>query len=162
MAVAVYNPETPRASAVSSPFSSAITPTRTTSRINCTARMSADIAPINGFKKISRPASPRIATAAVTVAKISTMMSARMALTAMSWRFSLGWAWRSSSVSTKRFSVVELTGGRALISFVVAVTAAVMRLIWAPTSAVAAVFSRRGEEAERGARVASEGGQYES
>lgn len=63
-------------------------------------------------------------------------------------------------MSTKRFSAVELTGGSASISFVVAVTAAVMRLIWAPTSAVAAVFSRRGEEAERGARVASGASQY--
>jgi len=54
------------------------------SRINCTARMSADIAPVSGFKKMSRPARPRIATAAVTVAKISTMMRARMALMAMS------------------------------------------------------------------------------
>ena len=42
-----------------------------------------------------------------------------------------------------------------MISLVVAVTAAVMRLICAPTSAVAAVFSRRGDEGERGARVAS-------
>jgi hypothetical protein len=155
--VIYYKPETPRARAVRSPFSSAMTPTRTISKISCTARMSADIAPVNGFRKMSKPARPRIATAAVTVAKISTMMSARIALTAMSWRFS-GWALMTSSISMERFSVVELTGGSALISFVVEVTAAVILLICAPTSAVAAVFSRRPEEAERGARVASRDG----
>jgi hypothetical protein len=157
LVIKIYKPETPRARDVRSPFSSAMTPTRTISRINCTARMSADIAPVNGFKKMSRPARPRIATAAVTVAKISTIMRARMALTAMSWRFSLGWAVMSSSISMERFSVVlvELTGGSCLISLVVAVTAAVILLICAPTSAVAAVFLRRSEEAERGARVAS-------
>lgn len=135
-----------------------MTPTSTMFKTSCTVRMSADIAPVNGFKKMSRPARPKIATAAVTVAKISTMMSARMALTAMSWRFSLGWALMSSSISMERFSVVALTGGSCWISLVVAVTAAVILLICAPTSAVAAVFSTRPEEAERGARVASRDG----
>lgn len=158
----IYNPLTPSANPVSKVSKSAITPTRTTLRINSTARIKAANAPVKGFKKINNPARPRIATAAVTVAKISTMIKARIAPTAINWRFSLGSARveRSMSrlVSTSRRSErldVALTGGRFLISPVVEVTAAVMRLICSPTLAVAAVLSRREDEGDRGARVAS-------
>jgi uncharacterized membrane protein len=128
------------------------------SSTNSTVKMSSDSAAVNGFRNTRRPARPKIATAAVTVAKISTMIRASRAPTAISWRFSLGWASMSSasvSVTTARFSGVALTCGSALISLVVDVMAAVMRVIWVPTWAVAAVFSRRLEEGDRGARVAS-------
>jgi hypothetical protein len=124
-----YNPETPRANAVSSESNNAMTPTRTTFRTSSTARISADRAPVSGFRKTSKPASPKMATAAVTVAKISTIIRASSAPTATSWRFSLGWESTSKLLSTKRFVEVVLAGGSNLISLVVAVTAAVMRLI---------------------------------
>lgn len=75
----------------------------------------------------------------------------------MSWRFCLGWAGISIAVEVERLvdSVVALAGASALTSLVVDVMAAVRRLICAPTWAVAAVLSRRFEDGERGARVAS-------
>jgi hypothetical protein len=107
--------------------------------------MSRERALVNGFKKINSPPSPKMPIAAPTVAKISTMMRLRRTPTVRPiWRFSTG--------STL---VVSAAGGRALMSLVVAEMADVMRLICVPTSSVAAVFSRRDESTERGARVAS-------
>jgi hypothetical protein len=82
--VRLYNPERPSASAASNEFNRAMTPKSTTFKISWTATIKRDKADVNGFKKISSPASPKMATAAVTVAKISTMMRASSAPTAMS------------------------------------------------------------------------------
>jgi hypothetical protein len=137
---------------------SAITPTSTTFSTSSTTRINALSAPVKGLRKISRPARPKIATAAVTVAKISTMMSARSAPTAINWRFSTGSEDSTSSVvRTERFSVgwVALAGASVRISDVVEEMAAVMRVSCWPTLGMAAVFSSSEEEGERVARVAS-------
>jgi hypothetical protein len=72
----------------------------------------------------------------------------------MVWRFSFG---AESTSSVERFSVgcVAFAGASSRISDVEEEMAAVMRLSCAPTLGMAAVFSRRDEEGERGASVAS-------
>jgi hypothetical protein len=114
---------------------------------------------VNGLVKITSTPTPSTRMAAPTVAKISTMMRDRRAATAMSWRFScLGASMRSVETESREESrerLVALMWGRAAISLVVEVMAAVMRLICAPTCAVAAVLSRMFEDGERGASVAS-------
>jgi hypothetical protein len=59
-------------------------------------------------------------------------------------------------MSVERLVVGTVVGGSLLISPVVERIAAVIRLICAPTWADAAVLVMRSEDAERGARVASE------
>jgi len=154
-----HNPLTPKAKAVNKLLSNAMTPTRTTLSTSCTARMSRLNALVSGFRNTSRPARPKIATAAVTVAKISTMMRARRAPTAISWRFSFGWMFSMTSEfeRVERVGCVAFAGASSLIDEVVDVMAAVILLICAPTCGIAAIFSRRGDEGERGARVASVG-----
>jgi hypothetical protein len=143
----LYNPLTPNANPVRSPFRSAITSNNTTFKTTCTVAMSRASAVVKGFKKTNNPPRPNSAIATLTVAKISTIMrpSSTPAVRPI-WRFSCG-----SAV----LLVVAILGGSALISFVVAVMADVMRLICVPTWTVAAVFWRMGESAERRARVAS-------
>jgi hypothetical protein len=143
----LYNPLTPNANPVRSPFKSAITSNNITFRTTCTVAMSRVSAVVNGFKKTNNPPRPNSAIATLTVAKISTIMRpSNTPAVRPIWRFSFG-----SAV----LLVVAVLGGSALISFVVAVMADVMRLICVPTWTVAAVFSRMGESAERRARVAS-------
>lgn len=151
----VYNPpESARASAVSKVSSRTVTPPSTVFSSASTARMRSGKAVVNGVVKTTRRAPPKIATATVTVARISTMMRPSSTPTAVntSWRFSKD----ADSVPTlriDRFSAVA--GASAFRSFVVAVTAAVMRLICSPTRGTAAAFSSGEEDAESGARVAS-------
>ena len=57
----------------------------------------------------------------------------------------------------ERVGCVAFAGASSLIDEVVDVMAAVILLICAPTCGIAAIFSRRGDEGERGARVASVG-----
>lgn len=142
----LYNPLTPIANDVSSAFNNVITSANTTFNTICTVTISSVSAVVNGLMKTSNPPSPNTAIAAPIVANISTIIRLRRTPTARPaiWRFSTG----SAPASV-------VAGGRALISLVVDVMAAVMRLICAPTSTVAAVFSMRLEEVERGARVAS-------
>jgi len=150
----VYRPLTPRAKPVNNVFKSVITPKSATFNVNCTATIKPASALGNGVvKTVNRPR-PKTAIAPPTVASTSTMMRDRVAAMVIrtTWRFSSGCA---TSISVERLVGVVAVRGSWLISPVVERMAAVMRLICAPTSADAAVFETRSEEAESGARVAS-------
>jgi hypothetical protein len=129
----IYNPLSANAKLPKIVFSSVTTPASTTFSTACTVRIKSDSDDVNGVVKITSTPSPSTKIAAPTVAKISTMIRDRSAATAMSWRFSsLGDSMRSvetESMEDSRDRLVAFTWGRAAISLVVEVMAAVMRLI---------------------------------
>jgi hypothetical protein len=147
----LYKPDRPSAREVRIVFNNVITPTNATSKTACTVKIKRLKLDTIGVVNTSNKPTPKTKIAAPRVAKISTMIKPSRAATAMAptWRFSL-------TLGISVGSPLELACGRALISAVVEVMAAVMRLICSPILGTAAVFSRTEEEGERVARVASE------
>jgi hypothetical protein len=151
----VYNPLTASAKLVKIVFNNVITPPSATFKTACTVKINKLKELTMGVVKTTNNPTPKTKMAAPRVAKISTMMRPRRAATAMAptWRFST-----AGTVSMERFSVLlASTWGRVLIWLLVEVMAAVILLIWSPMTGTAAVFSRREEDGERLARVASGG-----
>lgn len=127
-----HNPLKPRANPAKTLFSSAITPTSKTFNTIWTVTINKLRLAVSGLMKINKPPSPRIAIAAPMVAKISTMINPSKMPTVTSCRFCRDS--EDTGADSISMGAVELSAwGRVLISAVVAVIAAVIKLSWAPT-----------------------------